>query len=242
MHLPSYQEREQAEKLVIFIHGFMGSPDHFVDLAELVYEHGCSTLSILLPGHGAGMREFVRSDMDDWTRHVQEEIDKVRDKYKTIFLVGHSMGGLLAINASLVKANRIAGLVLIAVPMKLNLKSVYLKLRLLTFPRENEIKQAYVKSKSIGTSAVFYYPCIIRPILSLFQLIKQTKQRLPEVSVPVYLFYSKSDETVSYKSAKLLYEGLCNTERTAFSLDRSWHAFYYEDERGIIAKKLLELI
>jgi len=220
----------------------MGSPDHFDDLAELVYEHGCSTMSILLPGHGAGMREFVNSGLDDWTRHVQEEIDKVKDRYSAIFLVGHSMGGLLALNASLVKENPVAGIALIATPLKLNLKSVYLKLRLITFPRTNEIKRAYIKSKSIGRSAIVFYPRIMRPIHSLFQLIKQIKQRLPEVSVPVYLFYSKSDETVSYESAKLFYEGLCNTERILFPLDRSWHAFYYEDERSIIAEKLLELI
>jgi len=220
----------------------MGSPDHFDDLAELVHQQGCSSMSILLPGHGAGMRAFVKSNMDDWTRHVQDEIGAVRDKYREIILVGHSMGGLLALSASLVRENRVAGVILIATPLKINLKSVYLKLRLLTFPGTNEIKQAYVKSKSIGRSAIFFYPCIIRPILSLFRLIRQTRRRLGEVFVPVYLFYSKSDETVAYQSAKLFYEGLCNTERTVFTLDRSWHAFYYEDERSVIAEKLLSLI
>ena len=62
------------------------------------------------------------------------------------------------------------------------------------------------------------------------------------VSVPVYMFHSRNDETTSYKSAKLFYDGLCNTERYAFPLSKSRHAYYCEDERDIITKKLIDVI
>ena len=241
MHRPSRREQDRAETMVIFIHGFMGSPDHFSDLAEIVYEKGCSAMSILLPGHGAGMREFVRVGMDDWERHVRNEIERVDGRYKKIILVGHSMGGLLALGASLAES-RVAGVLTIATPLKINRKALYLKIRLLTSPQLKEARRAYLRATSIGRSAFWHYLVLIRSVLSLLRLMRQTRRRLSEVTVPVTLVYSKSDETVDYRSAKIFEEGLSNSERAVVTLEQSWHTYYDAAERAVIAEKLLEMV
>ena len=245
MHIPTYKKCNDTDRAVVFIHGFMGSPNQFTDLADAVYNNGCSCMSILLPGHGVGMNGFVKFGVADWERHVQNEIDIIKHEYKEIFLVGHSMGGLLALNASLIKENNIAGVVLISTPLKvnlLNLKSLWQKIRLLTFSNNNEIKSVYIKSNGIGKLKIFTYPSIISPFINFYKLIKKTKKHLSQVFVPVLIFQSKNDETASYKSAKLFYEGLCNTQRTVFSLEKSWHAFYDDSERKFIRDKLIQFI
>ena len=245
MHIPTYQKYHDSDCAVMFIHGFMGSPDQFADLADAVYEIGCTYTSVLLPGHGGGVDEFVKFGVGDWKRHIQSEIDKVKQDHKKIVLVGHSMGGLLALNASLAEENKIAAVVLLSTPLQVRLlhpRSLWLKLRLLLFPREHEIKSAYIKSNSLRASRFFVYPFAIKPVIQFYKLVRQTKKRLPEVFVPVYMFHSRQDETTSYQSAALLYEGLCNTKRTGFSLDKSWHAFYCGEERKMIKDQLLALI
>jgi len=223
----------------------MGGPNQFTDLEEAVYEAGCTCTSVLLPGHGAGIREFVKFGVGDWQRHLQDEIDKIKRDHKQIVLVGHSMGGLLALGASLNKENHIAAVVLLSTPLKiylLNLRSLWFKLRLLRFPKDNEVRAAYIKSNSITLSKLFFYPSLIKPVIQLYKLIRRTKKHLSDVFVPVYMFHSKNDETTAYQSAALLYEGLCNTQRTAFALDKSWHAFYSADERKLIQDQLIVLI
>ena len=245
VHIPTYKKYNNADCAVIFIHGFMGSPNQFTDLAEAVYNIGCTYMSVLLPGHGGGTDEFVRFGTLDWQRHVQSEIDKIKHDYKKIFLVGHSMGGLLALNASLVKDNNISGVVLISTPLKtylLNPKSLLRKLRLLLLPKNNEIKSAYIKSNSVAAKKFWHFPLAVKPVMNFYRLVRQTNKRLPEVVVPVCMFHSRNDETTSYKSAGILYERLCSAPKTAFSLDKSWHAFYVEDEREIIKNKLIEFI
>jgi len=245
MHTPTYKKCTNTDRAVIFIHGFMGSPNQFTDLADAVYDNGCSCTSILLPGHGVSTGEFVKFGISDWECHLQNEIDRVKHDYKEIFLVGHSMGGLLALNASLIKENNISGVVLISTPLKinmLNLKSIWQKIRLLTFSKNHEIKSMYLKSNGISKLKIFTYPSIISPFVNFYKLVKKTKKRLSEVFVPVLIFQSKNDETASYKSAKLFHESLCNTQRTAFSLEKSWHAFYYDDERKIIKDELIQFI
>jgi esterase/lipase len=79
-------------------------------------------------------------------------------------------------------------------------------------------------------------------MLNFYKLVKKTKKNLKRVFVPVTMFHSENDETTSYKSVKLLCEGLSNTQSNAFALSKSWHAFYPDDERKIISEKLLDFI
>ena len=245
MHIPTYKKHDGGDCAVMFIHGFMGGPSQFADLEAAVYEIGCSCVSVLLPGHGGGVDQFVKFGVSHWQGHVQEEIDKIKGDYRQIFLVGHSMGGLLALNASLVKENQIAAVMLLSTPLKINLfnpRMLWAKLRLLAFPKSHEIKAAYVKSNSLTAAKFFVYPLFVKAFINFYRLVGRTRARLSEVFVPVYMFHSKNDETTSYRSVALLCAGLCNTETTVFSLDKSWHAFYCAEEREIIKEQLIQMI
>ena len=57
-HRPYYREREGADTIVIFIHGFFGSPSQFWELSAIAWEKGYSIASLLLPGHGGIMDRF----------------------------------------------------------------------------------------------------------------------------------------------------------------------------------------
>lgn len=244
MHEAVYKELEGAEKLIVFIHGFMGSPDQFLYLADAVYNRGCSYLSILLPGHGVSSREFSKFGARDWQQHVQSELLKVRDRYSKIYLVGHSMGGLISLNASLLTDNKIAGVFLLSTPLKINYtaQSIKLRLKLLLYKKDHKVKSAYLKATSIINSGSFINPLYLKPLIHFYKLVGITKKNLEEVFVPVCIVHSKYDETTSFKSSALLYEGLSNTKRTVIKLQNSWHAFFTDDEREVICNALLDFI
>ena len=239
MHTPMYGAGKDTA--VVFIHGFMGSPGQFADLAAAVHDLGFAYKSILLPGHGGTLRNFIQSRAEDWQRHVQEEIDNIKATHGRIYLVGHSMGGLLALNAA--NLDGISGIMLLSTPLKvywLNPKASWAKLRLLTLPKEHEVKQTYTASNSVVASRVFFYPLAAKPLMQLYKLMRQTKKRLPDVRIPVYMFHSRRDETTAYKSAAILGKKL--PQSTAFQLENSWHAHYCKDEREKIKTCLLEMI
>jgi len=245
MHTPVLQELSTSRKIVIFIHGFMGSPNQFESLIKTVHDVGCSYCSILLPGHGFSMNEFAQSSVRKWEQHVQSEIDKIKDNYDEIYLFGHSMGGLLALNASLNKDNKIIGVFILQTPLKINstnFKFFVPKLKLLFYPKSNEIKAAYTRSNSIDMSNILLYPLILKPTINFFELLHKTKINLKDVFVPVYMIYSTKDETTSYKSLELMEKGLCNTERNSFTINNSWHAYFPDDDLSIISEKLSKFI
>ena len=245
MHKRIRREHANADIAVVFIHGFMGSPSQFAGLADAAYARGCSCISVLLPGHGENIREFARFGAKDWQACVQNELDEIKQRYSSIFLVGHSIGGLLALNASTAGENRVAGVVLISTPLKFNLfnpKSIKRKLCLLTLPKNREVRSAYRNANSVAISNPLLYPLVLKPACDAIRLARDTKRRLPEITAPICMFHSKNDEMTSYKSGGLLYKGLLNAQRTAFELKESRHAYYSESEWEMIKVKLMEMI
>ena len=229
MHIAFSEKHDGADKEVVFIHGFMGSPDQFAQLAKTVYERGCSYTSILLPGHGVPAKDFLACTLGEWENHLQSELVKLRDKYPKIYLVGHSMGGLLALNASLIRENNIAGVFMISTPLKVSLfgfKSIMARFRLLS-PKNREIVAVHQKSTSVSGLSLSALLRLGKPGRQLSALIRKTKQRLRDVFVPVYMIHSRNDEVVPSKNSRQMYGGLCNTRRTALMIEKSWHAYFF---------------
>ena len=244
MRTPKFKNYNGSELLVIFIHGFMGSPGQFDDLAETAYKKGCSVLSIVLPGHSGSGKHFVNSSLIEWETHLQNEISKYRDHYSQIYLVGHSMGGLLALNASIVKANKICGVLMLSSPMRIAFispDSLRCKFKLLFSLREREIRKRYTLSNSID-SDLLYCLLLLKPFQQLKALMQKTEHNLSDVFTPVTMIHSKNDEMVAFESAKILYDGLSNTTRKSIALQNSSHAYYPADEREKIGSELLTMI
>lgn len=241
---PIIKEHAGANKLVLFIHGFMGSPGQFSWLIDAVYNKGCSAVSLLLPGHGKSARELHDCVFSDWEKHLDDELFKYSKLYGKIYIVGHSMGGLLGLNASINKANNIAGVFLIATPLKLRSDpgSLYAKIRCALYPKRHPVKQAYLKANGIFGLNTLTYPLLIKPMREFMRLKQKTLAKLPQINVPVCMAYSKKDETTAYKSIMILEERLKSNNKQALTLYNSTHAYYEPNERNLILNALLDFI
>jgi len=244
VHKPFEKTHPHANTIVIFTHGFIGSPNQFEDLAAFAYQHGCSVLSLLLPGHGGTAKEFTKYRLNHWESHLESEIKRVSASYENIILVGHSIGGLLSLNASLREDFNVKGVLLISSPLKLrySLRTLRAGIRLHLLPkRTDEIIEAYRKSNSITTRSILSYLLWRRQTADVYRLMSKTRANLPAVTVPTIIINSRKDETVSLQTTNMFRDGLANTNKLIV-LDESWHSFYDPTERAAICQELLQLI
>ena len=72
-HSPTFRSIPGSDTAILFIHGIVGTPDHFLDLLPLV-PSDWSYANILLPGHGGSVGDFSRSSMALWRRAVAEQM------------------------------------------------------------------------------------------------------------------------------------------------------------------------
>lgn len=86
--------------LVYLIHGVTGTPVEMHYLAKGLARHGWDVYATTLPGHCTSLRDLVRTDEQDWRRHVRAQLVFARRRYGVVFVAGLSAGALLALDAA----------------------------------------------------------------------------------------------------------------------------------------------
>ena len=103
---------EAGEAAALLVHGFPGTPADVRPLAESMYNAGWTVQGLLLPGFGTQIETLVERTSGEWVNAISEALAALQARYKPVVLVGYSLGGALALQASL--TNLPDGLVLLA--------------------------------------------------------------------------------------------------------------------------------
>jgi len=222
----------------------MGSPCQFDGFAECVHRRGISAASLLLPGHGDSAKEFGTGTMERWQAHVNSEIERYSQYYNDIWLVGHSMGGLLAINASVSYKDHVRGIFMMMTPFKVVLFSpngAKVRIKQGVYRKSHPIKAAYLEGSGVRLTLDIIWRAL-RPTAELFKLIRLTKEILPDVSVPVTAVYAIGDELTSLKSLGILRSGLRDVPFEHVILPDSLHAYFSGYDRAVMEQALLKFV
>jgi esterase/lipase len=92
-----------ADTAVLFIHGIVGTPNHFTDLISLVelVPESWSVHNVLLDGHGGNADDFADTSMEKWKNQVHAAFDSLARTHRRVVIVAHSMGTLFALQLAL---------------------------------------------------------------------------------------------------------------------------------------------
>ena len=80
----------------LVLHGYMGSPKSTRPLAEFLHQHHISLHCPLLPGHGHWPDKLHRASHRAWLAEAEEAFAFLRPRCQQLFIIGHSMGNVLA--------------------------------------------------------------------------------------------------------------------------------------------------
>lgn len=242
-HKEYIREVENSENAYLFIHGIIGSPDHFKKLIELIPSND-SVYNILLDGHGKKVKDFSKSSMKKWENQVENMLVYLNGKYKNIVVIGHSMGTLLAINIALKYPKKIKKLFLLSVPVKVAVKPTAISDEAKVFFDKISADDITANAAKEGHSIelekhLFKYFSLIPRYIELFLKIYETDKKLSELATPAIAFQSEKDEYVSPKSYEILKEyPIFET----ILLRNSYHNYYKQEDFLIIREKFKEII
>jgi carboxylesterase len=82
---------------VLLLHGFTGSPRDLTRLVDHLQANAFAVSLPRLPGHGTNGMDFLQADWRDWLRAAVDAWLDLRARCAVVHIVGHSMGGLLAV-------------------------------------------------------------------------------------------------------------------------------------------------
>ena len=107
---------EDGAPALLLVHGFADGPSVFAKIAPSLAEAGFAIHAMHLSGSGRAADEMRGIRLETWRADMDKEISalRTRNPQRSIWLVGHSLGGALAFDAALRHADSVEGLVLLA--------------------------------------------------------------------------------------------------------------------------------
>lgn len=208
-HSPYIRMVPGAQTAVLLIHGICSTPRHFDWLLPAI-DPQWSVCAILLDGHGGGVRDFSRTSMVRWQRQVEQQLQVLCAAHDRVFLVGHSLGTLLAMDVA-EKFPRIQGLLLLEPPLSVRVRPVMTGMSLrLIFGRsrkDNPAELAFSRDVGIRLSRnLLLYLGWIPRFWELLRLCRRSRPRAMGISLPCRVFFGREDELVSPSSRRFFRE------------------------------------
>lgn len=230
---------EDSDVAVLLVHGIVGTPAHFREILPLIPE-SWSVCNLLLDGHGKGVREFGASSMEKWKTQVSARLNELLAGHERVLIVAHSMGTLFAIQAAVQNPDRIAGLFLLNVPMRVHLPpaTIFAALKNAFGMVDEGDEAAWAMKNGCGvrlTPFLWQYLSWVPRYVELLREISGVRQLLPQLSVPAPAFHSQKDELVSNRALKDL-RG--HPFVAVIELPESGHFAYAESDLQILKTEL----
>lgn len=195
-----------SDTAVLMLHGIVGTPDHFDDLIPLIPD-AWSVSNLLLDGHGKGVAEFAAASMERWKAQVNRELENLLAAHRRVLIVAHSMGTLFAIQAAVDHPDRVAGLFLLAVPLRPFVRPGAVlssaKLALGIAGPGDKTAMAMRKDSSVTLErGLWKYLTWAPRFVELLAECSRIRKILPQLAVPTLAFQSCRDELVSGRSCQ----------------------------------------
>lgn len=227
-----------ADTAVLFIHGIVGTPNHFRDLIPLVQlvPAEWSVYNVLLDGHGKNAEDFSHTSMKKWKAQVWKVFQQLAASHRHVIIVAHSMGTLFAQQLAWENPEKIPFLFLIAVPMRpgLRLYGIVNVMRLV-FGKIREDRPLEVATRMVcgvkTTRKLWKYVTWVPRFLELFTEIAYTEKQMKGLTVPCVAYQSEKDELVMNCSRKVLVR---SGVMEVHDLMNSTHFYYHPDDQKIV--------
>ena len=233
----------ESENGVLLLHGFTGLPAELRPLGDYLHARGFSVLAVRLTGHATVPEDLARQTKEDWVDSVRDGYALLSGAAKNISVVGHSMGGLLAL--LLAAEKKIARVVTLAAAIEINPE---IGIDLLP-PREKCVGVYYPKARrhihDAGIPATVNKTYRLMPLVAIHELlttIEETKAKLPAVTAPTLIVQSIADLTVKPASAEYIFDNLGSAEKELYWLEKSGHLLPLDCEREQVFAKTADFL
>ena len=216
-------------KAIVIIHGFTGNLyDNEYLMNYLEYDPLFDVYAKTLPGHNKD--RFSDASVNDWKKSIDDTIKKLsRLGYRTIYVVGHSMGGILAAYAAS-KYKKVKKIVLV------NAAFDYLNFE----QNKNDIrdkdlsKYSHLWQKALRTS-----PFMVNEFR---KLVKESNNILKDVKCDTLIIRSKRDEIIPYKVGDLIYDNIGSKTKHLIDVDNASHVILSGDRKEDVSKYIKKFL
>ena len=239
---------------VLCVHGFTGDPSEMRPLGDYLAQRGYRVEGILLPGHGGDRDELKGVKWHDWVEATRNALLMLRSECEQVFIVGESMGGLIALHLGTRYFHLVDGVVALATPSAVN----DARTRLVRFAKyvipyfyplkDTDFRDPVVRremAQRMQATLNLDDPKVVKalkestriPLEAIHELVTfnaQVLKELPSLYIPVIFMQGKKDQTIAPNSAHVLASLVASKDKQVIWLNNSGHVLPCALDKDIV--------
>jgi carboxylesterase len=235
---------------ILLIHGFTSGPFAFEFLIPALKEQGYLPIVPNLSGHSHNDWKMIGGfTWEDWLEDARKALEEATGEGCPVAVVGHSMGGLLALNLAADNPGRVRALVLAGAAI--HLASPFTPGHFLGFLqpvlgrvfKSWDMTPFYTDRKMLASDRN-YRRAPMASINTMIELVSMTKKRLSRVTAPTLVLQGRRDRRVSWKSAGMINNGISTPEnlKGVVMFSETDHEMFRDCERDQVITRVMKYL
>lgn len=243
----SWLPGDEVKAVLVIAHGLGEHSARYLPLVEYFVAKGYGIYALDHEGHGQseGARGYINR-FDDYVEALNQFIDGIAEQNpdKKIFLVGHSMGGVISVNYLLKYQQKLTGCLLSGSALSVgqvisSFQQQVLKLLSVILPkmpmiqldgsgvsRDPEVVQAYMNDPLVYGGK--------HSVRLLAEIVKAANRALSQASyirLPMLIMHGGADLMAAPGGSEALYKKVSSTDKTLEIYPELYHEIFLEKEK-----------
>ena len=252
IYYQSWLPENKPKAALLIVHGLAEHSDRYENVVNHFVPLGYAVYGIDHLGHGKsdGTRVYVER-FDDYTNTLKIYFDKVRGSQagKPIFLVGHSMGGLISAVYLLDHQAELAGAVLSGPAVKIPkyvtpvilfmgkmLSALVPKYGLLPLDANGVSRDPSVVQAYVSDSLVHRGKATARLAAEMLKAMQTITAQAARITLPILIVQGSADRLVNPAGAQMLYDAVSSVDKEIKIYDGLYHEVFNEPEHDKVLR------
>jgi len=254
--LPESSASTELKAVVMLIHGLGEHCQRYDELAQYLNSNGYVVSSMDLPNHGRsdGHKGHVDSFamFQDAAKNLYTRI-KHKHSNTPVFLLGHSMGGLISTRFLIDHQDKFKGALLsgaaiqspqappawqvslIKMIAKLFPKAGMLALDGNLVSRDQKVVDAYVADPLVNNNKLS-----AKLLVEFFKTMDEAKQGASAINLPMLIMHGTADGLTAPSGSKWLYDSVTSSDKTLKLYEGLFHEIFNEPEAQSIYAEVVD--
>ena len=249
IYFQSWLPEGEPKAVLLIVHGLAEHSGRYMNVVNHFVPQGYAVHGFDHPGHGKsdGTRVYVER-FEDYTDTLKIYFDGIRPR-KPVFLVGHSMGGLISAVYLLDHQRELTGAVLSGPAVKVpdtitglnRLIGKMLSALMPTFGllgleaegicRDPAVVEAYISDPLVHRGKITAR--LAAEMLGAMQVIRAEASR---ITLPILIVQGSADRLVDPIGARMLYDSVSSAEKEIRIYEGFYHEVFNEPERDRVLR------
>jgi len=198
---------------LLFIHGFADTPYIWKRMAGRLADTGTFTCRAMrLPGSAEPAMQAKHQSLGLWREAVDAELSRLQNAHASVWIIGHSMGGALALDAALRMPDRVAGVATLAPMIAVSRRrspllppSVWFRIARVALCLSPTFESCFnAKGEAVDDPAFTYTRDRFIPFCvycGVFELVRSNRDRSARLTQPVFAVTAERDSVIDTPSA-----------------------------------------